>query len=696
MLKKSVCILYAILIIVMAAATITEKYGGSGYASAVIYGSWWFIAMWAALVAAGAAYFMRSRVRRASTALLHLAFGVILLGALLTHLTSEQGTLHLRMNRPDTSLPFTVTLTGFEVKCHEGTTAAYDYVSHFTVTDGERRTRGMVSMNKIYSYRTYRLYQNAYDEDMRGSTLSFNSDPWGIPVTYTGYAMLFLALLWMLADPRGLFRRTLKATPMAALLPLLVMSAPSYAAKTISREDAARFAKLNINYNDRICPMETFALDFTKTIAGARSYVDYTATQVLAGFALFSDDWMQEPVIRVKSAELRERLGIEKYASAASFFNASDGRYRLGPYVHEYHRGNNDAFHKAAAEIDDKLMLIMQVRNMMLIRMFPYRGTWYSPADSLPKEMSKDQQSYIRNALPILAMLSDGGAKGQSAEMIGKMLKYQYRYGGRAIPSRLRLKAEGIYNAVPYITILAVLCLLAGLASIVVSRRTARNAVTAALFLSLSFVLALRWIVSGRIPMANGYETMLLMAWTVLLVALLLRRRFPVIVTFGLLLAGFFLLASHLSQMNPQISHVMPVLQSPLLTVHVSIIMMSYALLSVTAACGAVALASPKRMASMTQLSVLMLYPAMACLGTGIFVGAIWANVSWGTYWSWDPKETWALITFMLYAVPLHRTSLPQFNQQRIYHIYIMCAFISVAVTYFGVNYLLGGMHSYA
>lgn len=710
----------------MATATIIEKCEGTDFAASAIYGSWWFTALWALLAAAGFLYIIRRRVRHPAIQTLHASFGVILAGALLTHLTAWQGTLHLRMNRPDTSLPFTVTLKAFEVRCHEGTNAPYDYMSRFTITDDGESTEGMVSMNNIFSYRGYRLYQNSYDDDMMGSTLSVNSDPWGIPVTYLGYAMLFVALVWMLIEPHGRFRRTLAGCRALAVCCALWAACGCTGSTThtdreaeggqqpphtLSSKDAARFARLNINYNDRICPLETFALDFTKTVAGARSYGGYNAVQVLAGFALFSDEWMEEPVIRVKSAELRERLGIGEHASAASFFNAANGKYRLGPYVQEYYQGSNDAFHKAAAEVDEKLMLIMQVRGLVLMKMFPYRGVWYSPADKLPATMVEEQQGYVRSALPVLAMLAHGGTTAQSEEMISKMLKYQYRYGGNAIPSPLRLEAERIYNALPYTTMLFIACMLAGVASIFRLRGQEGKkqgaplpchgagwaGVAAAVFLMLlTLFIALRWLVSGRVPMANGYETMLTMAWAVLTVALLLRRRFPIIITFGLLLAGFFLLVSHLSQMNPRISHIMPVLQSPLLTIHVSIIMAAYALLSITAACAVVALASRKRAEAMTQLSVLMLYPAMACLGIGIFVGAIWANVSWGTYWSWDPKETWALITFMLYAVPLHRVSLPQLGNHRAYHIYILCSFASMVVTYFGVNYLLGGMHSYA
>lgn len=705
MLKKTTCLLYVIIILVMAAATIIEKSYGTDVTHRAVYGSWWFIALWALLTATGLIYIIRCKVRRPAILTLHLAFGVILAGALLTHLTAWHGMLHLRIGQPDTSLPFTVTLDDFEVEYHPGTKAPCDYRSRFTITDNGERHDGEVSMNNIYTYNSYRLYQTSYDDDMRGSTLSVNSDPWGIPVTYFGYAMLFVSLVWMLIEPQGRFRQTLrKAARPAALVCALFAFTPSSAVNTLSGADAERFGNLNINYNDRICPVSTFSLDFTKTITGARSYSGYNAAQVLAGFVLFSDEWMQEPVVLVKSAELRERLGIEKYASPASFFDMTRGQYRLGEYVNEYYHGQNDAFHKAVAEVDEKLMLIMQVRGQMMMRLFPFRGTWYAPTDRLPHDMEKAQQDYVRNALPILAMLAHGGTKSQSAEMLDKMLKYQYRYGGHTIPSTLRLKAEAIYNALPYPTILFILSLTLGIVSIIVLSVTAcrqkawpwMSAAAIIIFLAISFFLALRWIVSGRVPMANGYETMLLMAWTVMLVAILLRRKYPVMVSFGLLLAGFFLLVSHLSQMNPQISNIMPVLQSPLLTVHVSIIMMSYALLSITAACAVVALAAPRQAERMTELSTLMLYPAMACLGFGIFIGAIWANVSWGNYWSWDPKETWALITMMLYAIPMHRITLPQFRNARTYHIYILCAFLSVVVTYFGVNYLLGGMHSYA
>lgn len=226
-------------------------------------------------------------------------------------------------------------------------------------------------------------------------------------------------------------------------------------------------------------------------------------------------------------------------------------------------------------------------------------------------------------------------------------------------------------------------------------------------FIALTLCLALRWVASGRVPMGNGYETMLLLAWLVMLVALAVVRRFRIALPFGLLLSGFFLLVSHISSMDPQISHLMPVLNSPLLSLHVSVIMAAFALLSLTFLCAVTALllrlfrgrnatGLADQTGRLALLSRLMLYPALALLGIGIFVGAVWANVSWGAYWNWDAKEVWGLITLMVYAVAAHDASLPFLRRPLGYHAFMALAFLTIVMTYFGVNYYLGGMHSYA
>ena len=206
----------------------------------------------------------------------------------------------------------------------------------------------------------------------------------------------------------------------------------------------------------------------------------------------------------------------------------------------------------------------------------------------------------------------------------------------------------------------------------------------------------LRWYIGGRIPLSNGYETMYFMSLCVMGSALIIKKRLPMVVPFGFLLSGFAMLVAYLGQMTPQITPLVPVLVSPWLSLHVSVIMMSYTLFAFILLNGVWALCTPREAERLMAYSRLMLFPAVFLLASGIFIGAVWANVSWGRYWGWDPKEVWALITLLIYALPMHGASLPLFRKPKFFHAYLILSFLSVLITYFGVNFFLGGMHSYA
>lgn len=737
----------------MAAATFVEKFRGTEFVHASVYGSWWFVGLWAVLALLAVAYFVGRRVRRASVVLLHLSFAVILAGALLTHVTSWQGAVRLRVgetvstyyeNVPggdvvERKLPFELRLESFDVKYHDGTRAEADYVSRFTITDGGATQRAEVSMNNVWKYRSVRFYQSSYDPDMRGSILALNSDPWGIPVTYAGYALLFLSLVWLLVDPKGAFRRLFKSDMMRrgvlSVMAVCAMSQAAGAANTLPRETADRLGRLNILYNDRVCPLQTFAVDFTKKLCGSARYGDYTPEQVLAGFIFYGDEWSAEPIIRVKNGPLRDALQLPGRCSVNTFFNQVMGGYILGPYLNEYYHGHNDKFHKQVADIDDRLMMVMELRRGTLLRVFPFtsggKTTWYSPTENITDTLVDEaHRKYMQNVFSLIYGEVLAGSYGNVDKILDKMLKYQQLNGGSSLPSAAQVKAERIYNTIPFATILfmvnltlGVVLLIIGLIRLIRPVKTDKpdrpdKALLRAVpvvggtllglsLLALTACIALRWIVGGRVPMANGYETMLLMAWFVMVLALVAARRFRIALPFGFLMSGFFLLVSHINQMDPQITHIMPVLSSPLLSVHVSVIMMSFALLSLTFICGLTAIILrlvrgrnavelDGQLDSLALLSRLLLYPALTLLGVGIFVGAIWANVSWGAYWSWDAKEVWGLITLMVYAVAAHDASVPFLRRSMGYHIFMTLAFLTLVMTYFGVNYFLGGMHSYA
>ncbi len=644
MVKKIIFILYILVLVCMAAATIVEKSQGTDYAHAHYYGAWWFILIWAVLAALGAFYIIKRKVKCASTLALHLSFIIILAGALLTHISAKRGMIHLRIGQPtdtymaqdeeqgmkEEKLPFSLCLQKFEAKMHDGTNAVADYSSKFTVIDGDDKSEGEVSMNNIYSHRSYRLYQSSYDEDGKGSVLAINADPYGIPVTYTGYALLFISLVWMLFDPKGGYRKLLKSPLLkkGALITALILSMGNIQTlhaesatgnlqnAVLPKETAEKFGELHILYNDRICPVQTFALDFCKKIYGARSYQGLTAEQVLSGWVFYGNTWANEPFIKIKSGEMKTAMNLPDYASLNTFFNREMGGYTIGQYVQEYYNGQQDKFHQQAADIDGKIQIIMELREGISLKVLPYTftknvkatkdhpfikagtTTWFSPVDKLPQAVEHQHALYIRNVFSLLNGDVKAGNTSRVNEFFIKMKKYQEVSSGNSLPTATQYKAERINNAFPFATILFMANLTLGFIALfyTIYRMTKKREIKVlnialpillgVSFLALTFGLALRWIISGNIPMSNGYESMLTVAWFVMLISILMQLRIRIVMVFGFLISGFFLLVSHINQMDPAIGQMMPVLNSPLLSIHVSIIMMSYALLSLTFICG--------------------------------------------------------------------------------------------------------------
>ena len=728
-----------ILVVILAVATFFEKSFGTDFVVRYVYHSWWFVLLWGWVAFSGCAALLHRQFRRSLIAL-HASLLLILLGALLTFLTARRGVVHLRQDVPTVSfqeetpqgkvtvrLPFTMRLEQFSVHYHPGSEMPADYETSFTIQ--EELTDSPVSMNRIFSYRGIRFYQTSYDADGKGSYLSLNEDRYGIPVTYAGYFLLFVSLIWILGERNGGFRslwRNPRLHRLMMLCCLLVLASEVRALPTLREDRAQEFGRLLVSYQGRVCPIQTLALDMVRKLHGSNSYQHYSAEQVMAGLLFYAAEWDAEPLVRVKDDGLRQALQCGKYVSVNQLVQG--GNYVLQPYVEEYYRGKHSKLNKAAVDLDERLQLLALMRQGSMMRVFPARQSdgqilWYSPVDSLPASTPRAQQLFVREAF---GWLYEYGVRREDdavlRDMLSKIKSYQQQYGGDSVPASFRLRAEHWYNRFPVVGMLYKINLTVGLSLFLTlifallknrSLPYVRNpwmrggvwVLLGGVFVLLTTHIALRWVICGRLPMGNGYETMLLLAWLVLLLSVLLNRRFPALVSFGFLLSGFFLLVSGLSQMDPVMTHLVPVLSSPLLSIHVSLIMSAYALLSFTALCAIVSLLLQvlhrlpdcrlaERQESLLLLSRLFLYPGIALLAAGIFVGAIWANVSWGRYWGWDPKEVWALINLLLYAVPLHGFRV--FRVPVRYHLYMLFCFLTVLMTYIGVNYFLGGMHSYA
>lgn len=664
-------LIVAAVVIVMAIATIVEKIHGTTFVSSKIYSTWWFSAIWGILAIASIARIITSGMQKTLTVLtLHISFVVILAGALTTHLTSKKGYLHLRCGETarlyteqssngdmrTATLPFSVTLNDFNIKNYEGTTTHSDYASHLTFSTDEGSINETVSMNNIAVVEGYRFYQTSFDRDMKGSVLTVTYDPYGTGITYIGYGLLIVSsiLVLILRTPRikQLYKQ-LNGSRVLGVGCLLLVAATGFAkTPVVAREDAEKAERTLIVYNGRVCPLNTLAHDFCLKITGKTSYKGLSAEQLLLSLPLAPEEWGEKPLLKIKNKALKERLGITTDLARIKDFYESDGRYKLDILL-------NEQMKKAEDEQDKKL-----VRSIYDV----------------------DEQISLVDAA-----------------ITGKLIE---PYKGNNPPSETRISAEILYNQQPF-TVVGAFMIVIGLLVIVIAEiiRKKGNAVKiGVLTIICVFQLAvflLRWYISGNIPLSNGYETMAFVSLSTSLLTLLavwMLRKQPFVcntVTIGgLMIAGLTLLVAHLSEMSPQITSLMPVLHSPWLTTHVSLIMVSYSLFAFMAVIAAVDLV--KRDARLDALNRLMLYPAEIFLAIGIFLGAIWANQSWGTYWSWDPKEVWALISMLIYCVPLHAGSLPVMRKAKVHDIYLIIAFLSILMTYFGVNYLLGGMHSYA
>ena len=719
--------LYILIVVCIGFATIIEKYHGTTFVSEQIYGAWWFTALWAVLTVTACAYMLKQQLyKRMAVFLLHLSFVVILAGALTTHLFAKRGTVRLRTGFAENiyidkdhrveQFPFTLTLKEFRIVNYPGTDAPLDYQSVIQSDHGEV----IVSMNNIGRLDGYRLFQQSYDTDGGGVTLGVSYDPWGIGITYIGYLLLLVGIIATLlsrkTQMRSLYQKAVK-TKTLLLLFYLFSFVPSAAQANetlpvVDKDIAHRLGTVSVLYNNRICPLNTVATDFVTKLSGNASWNGYSADEIFVSWMIYYSPWEQQKIIRVKSRDVQQLLGISGQWASYSDFIDEYHEYKLKDAA----LGHLPAEKKALMDADEKFHIIEMFYKGQFVRIFPYRIdktiNWYIPgAQSMPREIPVKEQFFIKQAMDFLTESIVTGQKERAFEIIAKIKLFQWDMIGDLLPTDRTMKAELFYNTLrsqkwPVFLALTISILLCVFMLLSVCGRWLQTASLTFIILLEGYVtlqLALRWWLSGHIPVSNGPETMLFMAWVVLLLTLFLRKSMGIITAFGPLISSFCLLVATLGGSSSQITPLMPVLQSPLLSVHVMTVMCAYALFALQLLLGIYALLLNRKhhdqidkLDRATALSQLLLYPAVFLLTIGIFLGAVWANVSWGNYWSWDPKETWALITLMIYAVPFHSTSIPMFKKPVVYHVYMIGAFLSVVITYFGVNYLLGGMHSYA
>lgn len=675
-MKKAILIIYLIGIIILSFATFIERKNGSEWVHNNIYGSSYFVILWIILGVSMCGVLFRKKYFN-HTGLLHLSFVVMIIGGCFTHFSSKHGAIYLRQcdNATDLKmysvhsfidestgkpclLPFSIALDTFIIQYYPGTLTHKNYISKVHIHAQTSRTE-KISMNSVLSINDYHFFQGTFDKDLHGTWLLINYDPWGTPIIYCGYLLFFLSILWTLFSKKSKYRIMLNnplLKQLSVFILIMITGINLVNAQSVSPEIAKSYQSKQVIYLGRLSPLNTVARNFIVKLYGDYSYKGQSPEQVLLGCLTYPELWKNEPLFKIKSKTLQYYLNCGEYACFSDFFD-NQNNYKLGHLLTTYYSLSEQRnWQKEAIIIDQKVAMFMMLR----------KGTLYKPVKQTLTDPS----------------------------------------------TQLKISAELWYNKIGLVGILYKLNLALGsllffflwskrFFKYLSSKKKLIHSLLFVSFFSLSIEIALRCYISGQLAFGSGYETLLLMAWCFMLLSLFLHRKTLLSECFGFLLSGFTLLIAHTSQMNPQITLLDPVLISPLLGIHVILIMASFSILgfiflnSLTA----IVFFFKKEQTEVSRLALLskvLLYPSISLLGLGILMGSIWANTSWGRYWGWDPKEVWALITFLVYSLAFHENVFSFLRKPIYFHFYLMSAFSIVVMTYWGINTFFGGLHSYS
>ncbi|HDR89703.1 MAG TPA: cytochrome C biogenesis protein [Bacteroidetes bacterium] len=663
-----------------------------------------------------------------------------------TVVNAGENELILTFAPPVYLLPFSVYLHDFILERYPGSDSPASYASWVTLTDQARDVKKdyRIYMNNILKYRGYRFYQSSYDPDEKGTVLSVNHDRPGTVVTYAGYFLLVAGMLITLVHPRSRFRTLLRKmgnkTGMILAGFLVISSAQGFAQERNGfllpeKEQTKSFGRALVQSGQgRIRPVHSLAADMVHKVTRKDRFNGWHPMQIFLGMHLDPYGWQSVKMIRIPGTEVARFLGTEgTYASFTDFFDLGEDppRYRLtGPVNRAYAKSlaERTRFDKDILQVDERVNVVYMTFSGQFLRMFPRENdpdhTWYAPHQAGLFESREDSVFVASLAETYFEAFREGMQTGNYSgadELLHYLRVYQQEKSTLEIPGPFRVRLEILYHEwnvfkrlfrVYGITGLLFMLLL--LVQVVIPRLQVNGIVRSVkVFLLVCFAfhtvgLAARWVIAGHAPWSNGYESMIYVSWATMLAGFLFSRRTAVALAAASVLAALTLFVAHLSWMNPEITRLVPVLQSYWLTLHVSVITASYGFFGLSAILGLVniLLFSLKNTGNqeridthireLTRVSELSLLPGLFLLTTGTVLGAVWANESWGRYWGWDPKETWSLVTILVYTLIVHMRLIPGMMNVYRFNLAALTGFSSVLMTYFGVNYYLSGLHSYA
>lgn len=655
-------------------------------------------------------------------------------------------------------LPFSIKLNDFIADKYPGTEKSYSaFESKVTVVDKKETFDARIFMNNILDYRGYRFFQASFDPDEKGTVLSVNHDFWGTTITYIGYFLLFFCMMAILVTKNTRFsdlKRKLenvkrKKEKLLSILVFLV-SIPSFAQEhpheitkmnyldsilyyKVPEKQAAQFGRLVIqDAGGRMKPINTFSSELLRKVSHSNDFNGMNPDQVFLSMKQFPFAWIEVPLIYIKSGNdsIRKIIGADKSEKLIPFkkFFDDKGNYKLSPYLDEaYKTANPNQFEKDFVETDKKVNLMNSALFGSILKIYPV------PNDKNNKWLSNVELSHatgtaldtIKTAFPYYLESLMMATKTKNFTMANTMLNgietYQKKFGKAVRPSDKKIDYEILYNKYDvfqklpywYLTI-AALMMLFTIIQIFKEKKwlsvtvNVLHIIVGLLFATHTLGLIARWYISGHAPWSNAYESIVYVAWATMFFGLAFDRKSKLTVASSAFVTAMILAAAYANWIDPEIANLQPVLNSYWLMIHVAVIVASYGPFALGMILGFVALVlifftNEKNKAKMelnikeiTYINEMALTVGLVMLTIGNFLGGQWANESWGRYWGWDPKETWALISIMVYAFVIHARFVPSLRNFWIFNLMAMYAFVSILFTYYGVNFHLVGLHSYA
>ena len=649
-------------------------------------------------------------------------------------------TVSIRYGSDLIKLPFSIKLNDFILERYPGSSSPSGYKSDVVLIDEKENVEKpfLIFMNNILKYGGYRFYQSSYDRDEKGTILSVNHDMAGMLVTYAGYAFLILFIILALANKGSLFytisagnwNSMLRKTLPVIILVFFAGLQEATAQKLVPEKDVAdEFGKVLVqDQKGRTKPLFTLSNDILRKVTRENKFEGMTSMQVFMGLYLDFNNWKDVPLIRISNEDLKSRLGVRgSYAAFSDLVNLQDGSYKISADVNNAYAkapGERSRLDKEMMKVDERVNIVFMIYKGDFLKIFPLKdGThdWGAPDAALVKAVNKDDSTYLKGIMPILSEAVHINNIGTVKQVARSVSDYQSRFAGYELPSLTKTNIELLYYKMnpfeklfPFYATVGLIMLIGLITMVIRGRKETSWFVTGlgwllfAGFIFHTTGLGLRWYISGHSPMSNGYESMIFISWVTLIAGFIFSRKSAFALSATAVLASMTLMVAHLSFMDPEITNLVPVLKSYWLTLHVSVITGSYGFLGLGAILGLITmilltLSNDKNrerisgtIDELTVINYKTLTLGLYFLTIGTFLGAVWANESWGRYWGWDPKETWSLITIIIYSIVIHSRNIPGMKDIFTFNLLSLFAFSSVLMTYFGVNYYLSGLHSYA